>query len=186
MDKMASIDILREIALDQHGYITTAQAEDAGVTKYTLSKLASRKRINRVAYGVYSIPYLPTDRFDNLMLAVLWTGVDNAAISHESALELYEVCDINPRTISVTVPKGVRIKRKGGEGIVLLYENLTTNKKAWRESIPTVKLSHAIKQCIEAGTATYLLEQAIEQGFQKGFLKPSEIQELIELLKVRQ
>lgn len=183
---MTSIDTLREIALDQHGYVTTAQAEDAGVTKYTLSKLASRKRINRVAYGIYSIPHLPTDRFDNLMLAVLWTGVNDAAVSHESALDLYEVCDINPRTISVTVPKGQRIKRKGGEGIFLFYENLSENQISWRESIPTVKLSHAIKQCINAGTATYLLEQAIQGGAQKGFLKPSETQELTELLKARQ
>lgn len=183
---MTSIDTLREIALDQHGYATTAQAENAGITKYTLSKLASRKRINRVAYGVYSIPHLPTDRFDNLMLAVLWTGVDDAVISHESALDLYEVCDINPRVISVTIPKKQRIKRKGGEGITLFHENLNPDQKGWRESIPTVKLSHAIKQCIDAGTATYLLEQAIAQGEEKGFLKPSDTKELTELLRARQ
>ena len=70
-DIVFNIEKLREVALDQHGFVTTAQALGEGVSKATLSKLAARGRIEHVAHGVYRVPQVPADRFDRFMLAVL-------------------------------------------------------------------------------------------------------------------
>lgn len=174
-----NIEKLREVALDQHGFVTTAQALDEGVSKATLSKLAARGRIERVAHGVYRVPQVPADRFDRFMLAVLWTGAPEALVSHESALDMYGVCDVNPKVIDVTVARGRRISRQGGEGYSLHRENAAAADVAWREGVPVVSLRRAIEQCLEAGTPTYLLEQAVENGLAEGFLTPAEAKELV-------
>lgn len=179
------IDRLREVALDQHGFVTTAQALGEGVSKATLSKLAARGRIERVAHGVYRIPQVPADRFDRFMLAVLWTGAPEAIVSHESALDMCGVCDVNPKAIDVTVARGRRIARRGGEGYELHSEDIAAVDRAWREGVPVVRLRKAIEQCIIAGTPTYLLEQAVENGLAQGFLTAAEARDLNEKLEAR-
>ena len=173
-DTVFDIERLREAALDQHGFVTTAQAAGLGVSKATLSKLASRGRIERVAHGVYRVPQVPAGHFDRFMLAVLWTGAPEALVSHESALDLYGVCDVNPRDVDVTVARGRRISRRGGEGYHVHRADVEEADRAWREEVPVVALRLAIEQCLDAGTPTYLLEQAIENGLAEGFVTGAE------------
>ena len=45
------------------------------------------------------------------MLAVLWTGAPEAALSHETALAVRGYGDINPGKVHVTVRAGRRIRR---------------------------------------------------------------------------
>ena len=182
---MHDIDKLREIALDQHGFVTTAQAHDAGVSKATLSKLTARGRIERVAHGVYRIPQTPRSHFDRFMLAVLWTGAPEAIISHESALDLYNVCDINPKTIDVAVARDRRISRCGGEGYSIRHIDIEEADRVWREEVPVVKLRLAIEQCLEDKTPTYLIEQAIKNGLETGFITKTEAAALTETMEAR-
>ena len=97
------IDRLREVALDQYGFVTTAQAEEAGVSAPSLAMLVKRGRLERVVRSVYRVPQVPPSSFDRFMLALLWTGCDEAALSHETALDAYDVCDVNPTSIHVVV-----------------------------------------------------------------------------------
>jgi len=161
---VTNIDKLREVALDQHGFVTYQQAIREGVTQPALSMLLDRNRIERVAYGVYRVPQVPATQYDQFMLAVLWTGVPEACLSHETALLLRELCDVNPRKIHITVNKGRRFKREGGEAYQLHYQNLLSNQKAWFVQMPIVDIPTAIEQCIESGLPSYLVEQAISRA----------------------
>lgn len=165
-----NIEMLREIALDQHGFVTTEQALEAGITYASLSMLVKRGRLERVGHGVYRVPQIPATRYDRYMLAVLWTGVPEAALSHDTALDTYDVCDINPTSIHITVAKGRRIKRSGGEGYALHYSSLDRAQITWWEQIPVVTLTTAIEQCINSAVPDYLLIQAIENGRRLGLL----------------
>lgn len=167
---MTNIESLREIALDQHGLVTTEQALEVGVTYASLSMLVKRGRLERVVHGVYRVPQIPATRYDRYMLAVLWTGVPEAVLSHDTALDTYEVCDINPTSIHITVTKGRRIKRGGGEGYTLHYANLDPVQITWWEQIPTVTLPVAIEQCINSAVPDYLIIQALENGRRLGLL----------------
>jgi predicted transcriptional regulator of viral defense system len=119
------------------------------------------------------------------MLAVLWTGAPEAVLSHDTALDAYEVSDINPTSIHITVAKKRRIARQGGEGYTLHHQDLTDNQKTWWEGIPIVTLYTAIGQGIASKVPTYLLRQAIERGHQLGLLLDCEQAELMELLEKR-
>lgn len=155
---------IREVALDQYGYITTAQAEEEGVTRHSLAALARRNRLERVAQGLYRVPQVPEMRYGAFMRAILWTGVPEAALSHETALDAYGVSDINPTKIHMTVDKGRRIAKAGGEGYVLHRQKLDPQQRTWWHQIPIVALPCAIEQCIITDVPTYLIRQAIENG----------------------
>ncbi|MGL5829214.1 MAG: type IV toxin-antitoxin system AbiEi family antitoxin domain-containing protein, partial [Angustibacter sp.] len=97
-----------------------------------------------------------------------WTGSDRACLSHDTALDAYEVCDINPTEIHLTVPLGRPIRRAGAKRYRLHYESLTAEQIGWWQGIPTVTLATAIDQCIHNGTPTYLLRQALDTAADRG------------------
>lgn len=98
-----SRDLLWELGETQHGFVTAQQAEGVGISKQALQMLVRRGTLERAAHGVYRLPRYPRSEHDHLMLAVLWTRVPEAALSHETALDAYSISDINPNRIHITV-----------------------------------------------------------------------------------
>lgn len=179
------LERLREVALDQHGFVTTAQAVADGIPKTELPKLASRGRIERVAHGVYRIPQVPTTPHDNWALAVLWTGVAEACLSHETALAAWDVSDVNPDRVHLTVGKHRRLRRAGGERYVIHQRDVDPGLRTWWEGIPITNLPTTIADCIDTGTPSYLIRQAIEIGGRTSLLPASDRDRLIRLLEER-
>lgn len=171
-------------ALDQHGFVTMDDANGAGLTKAMIDNLVARRRLLRVAHGVYRFPELPATEFDPYMLAVLWTRAPEACLSHDTALAAYDVCDINPDRIHLTVNRRRRIRRTEGERYLVHYQDLRREEIGWWQQIPTAKLPTAIKQCIDTGVPTYLLRQAITNAGKAGAL-PAERKQLATELRNR-
>lgn len=178
-------DELWDIATTQHGLVTAQQATEAGVGKQALQMLVHRGTLTRAAHGVYRFPQYPVGEHDQLMLAVLWTRVPEAALSHETALDCYGISDVNPNRIHLTVGKHRRFRRTGADDHVVHYENLDAQQIGWWQEIPTVRPATAIEQCIAFGTPTHLLRQAIERGHAQGFLKTAERDALADQLDAR-
>ena len=176
---------LREIALDQHGFVTARQAEGEGINPIELVKLTSRGRLERAARGVYRVPQVPGSRWDNWALAVLWTGVPEACLSHDTALAAWDISDINPDHIQLTLPKGTRLRRAGGERFVLHYANLDSRQRTWFEQIPITDVPTTIADCIDWGVPTYLIKQAFERTAGTSMLLDRERESLTQRLEVR-
>jgi integrase len=178
-------DELWHIATTQHGFVTAQQATEAGIGRHALQMLVHRGTLQRAAHGVYRFPQYPVGEHDQLALAVLWTRVPEAALTHETALDCYGISDVNPNRIHVTVGKHRRFRRAGDNAYVVHYEDLDAKQVGWWQEIPTVTPATAIAQCIAFGTPTYLLRQAIERGHAQGYLKTGERDALTDLLEAR-
>lgn len=178
-------DELWDVATGQHGFVTAAQATGMGIEKHALQMLVHRGTLERAAHGVYRFPRYPVGEHDNLMLAVLWTRVPEAALSHETALDAYAISDVNPNRIHVTVGRQRRLRRADGADYVIHYEDLGPARIGWWQQIPTVTPATAIAQCLAYGTPTYLLRQAIERGYAQGYLKTAERDALTGALEAR-
>lgn len=178
-------DELWDIATAQHGFVTAQQATEAGIGKQALQMLVHRGTLERAAHGVYRFPNYPAGEHDQLALAVLWTRVPEAALSHETALDCYGISDVNPNRIHLAVGKQRRFRRAGGDDYVVHYEDLAPKQIGWWQEIPTVTPATAIAQCLTYGTPTYLLRQAIERGHAQGYLKATERDELAAALEAR-
>ena len=179
------LDALREVAMDQHGFVTTAQALDEGATHDQLSKMVSRGRLERVAHGVYRVPQVPANRYDNWAKAVLWTGAPEACLSHETALAAWEITDVNPDRIHILVGKGRRLRRAGGERYIVHRHDLDAGQRDWFEQIPITNVPTTIAQCIEWGTPTYLIKQALERTAGTSMLLPRDRDRLAQKLEDR-
>ena len=161
---------LWDVAIEQHGYVTQADARALGIDRLTVDMLVARNQLDRAAHGVYHLPQMPASRYDPYALAVLWTGTPSACLSHDTALAAYEVCDINPGRIHVTVPAARRIRRRGGDRYVVHRQDLDPAQVTWWQQIPTVTLATAMAQSSATRVPGYLLRQALESGRRRGEL----------------
>lgn len=185
MSKNAHINRLREIALNQHGMVTNKQALEAGVSGASLAMLHARGDVERVASGVYRVSFIERSPREELMLATLWAGFPEAALSHETALDLWDVCDVNPMQIDVCIGRGRRIRKQPIGGGLVHKEDLSPSDITVVDGIRTVRPNIAIQQCIKSGTQTRIVKQAIDNARSRGLITPLQEKELATLLEKR-
>lgn len=108
-------EIVVDLASQQWGLVTTAQAKNAGVSAVMLGRLVDKSVLERVRSGVYvstSAGWSPATEVRAQWLALepktmaaerLQTG-PTAVVSHESAAELHRIGDLGSPHICFTVP----------------------------------------------------------------------------------
>lgn len=95
-------DVVREIALDHYGYVTTRDGADADIPAVKLPKLAARGGLRNISYGLYRVPDVLSTRHDQFAEALLRAG-GGSYLHGESVLALFGLADVNPRRIKVAV-----------------------------------------------------------------------------------
>lgn len=175
---MTAQDLLWDAALDQHGFVTLSDARRLGISRDAVTMLARRGKLEQVATAVYRFPRFQSGPAAPYMLAVLWTGEPRACLSHDTALAAYDVSDVNPERVHLTVPPGRRIRRSRGDLYTVHHENLADDEIGWWEEVPTVTLATAIRQCIDGGVPTYLLGQALDRAAEAGRISAADAQSL--------
>ncbi|MDR1186540.1 MAG: hypothetical protein LBK95_03655 [Bifidobacteriaceae bacterium] len=163
---------LWQVALDQYGYVTTLDAAQLGVAEVELRKLAARRKLAKMSQGVYRFPDFPVSQNDQFMEAVLWTRDPLAVLSHETALDLRELSDVNPAAIHVTVPKRKNPIRRihMPDAFALHYEDLRPDQRGWWEGVPCVTAGTSIDQATVSLPRPDLIRQAIDQAESRGLI----------------
>ena len=98
---------LFELASQQAGYFTTRQAKRCGFSRSLLSHHAREGLYYRVYQGVYRLRDYPSTPREEVVAALLAAGED-AVVSHDSALDLYDLSDVVPAAIHITVSRSRR------------------------------------------------------------------------------
>lgn len=161
---------LAESAADQFGLVTLADTRAVGYLDTSVAEMARRGRLERVSRGVYRIPFMPGGRLGPYMEAALWPVGVRGVLSHETALDLWEVSDVNPAKIHITVPSAHRTQREVPAAYIVHREDLDPGEIGEIEGIPVVALERAIRDCAADGLGLDLIEQAVRHGRGRGLL----------------
>ena len=103
---------LFEIANAQQGFFTAKQAEEVGYVNNNHSYHVKSGHWIRENRGVYRLAFFPRSDDEQKVVYALWSqnrdGIIQGVYSHETALAHYEISDINPTKLHMTVPKSFR------------------------------------------------------------------------------
>jgi len=156
-------------AAEQHGLVTPADAVAVGGTRMGLVLLERRGIIERLAHGVYRIRELAGDRLEQHQEALL--RFPTAVLSHDTALDLHELCDINPAKIHITVPRRLRVRKEVPAWLALHRRNLDEAEIAWHEGLAIVTPARAILDGIETNVGQRFIDEALEAARRKNLLR---------------
>ena len=103
---------LTKLAATQSGFFSAAQAKDIGYSYQAQKYHADRGNWVKVERGIYRVPEWPIGRFDHLVQWTLWSR-GRAIASHDTALAVHDLGDVNPSRVHLTVPRNFRAKAPG-------------------------------------------------------------------------
>jgi hypothetical protein len=119
---------LFNLASEQHGYFSTAQAARCGYAPDMLMYHVKQGTFERVHRGVYRFRDFPFSPREDVVAAWLAVGKDKAVVSHESALDLWDLSDVVADAVHVTVLRARRsLARRPPPGVIV-----HTTTRPWR------------------------------------------------------
>jgi predicted transcriptional regulator of viral defense system len=172
---------LYEIAEPQYGFFTTKQAKDAG---YDESKHAYHVRAGnwiREYRGIYRLRNFPSPERPDLMLWFLWSrdrnDIPQGVYSHDTALALYDLSDVNPSKLHMTVAKAFRRNSAIPRILVLHKADLTPTDSQDILGVRATTPVRTIADLIAAGkTDEGILKQAMAEGLARGLITRRQIE----------
>lgn len=170
-------DALLERASDQHGYVTSRDARELGIDPTQLRLMAARGRLERAGRGVYRIPVLPRSEHDDLAAAVAWSR-GRGVISHESALVLHGLSDVNPSRVHMSAPRDNHPRARGGELYRVHRRALDPSHVTEVDGIPVTTVERTLRDCLAIGTDPYQLRRALQKAEAEGDVHPDTAQTL--------
>ena len=170
---------LMRIALEQGGLFTAGQAIQCGYNQKNHHYYVKTEQWEKVLRGIYRFKPIESD-LSEYWLWYLWSEGRNkkpqAVFSHETALMLYELSDINPAKIHIIVPKRFR---KGSEIPKILVIHKNDISETDTKSINGFKVTTVLKTLLdlieERRISDELIEQATKEALLKGYLSKVDI-----------
>jgi len=92
-------------------------------------------------------------------------------VSHESALQLHGLADVNPSRIHLTVPRDNHPRAAGGELYRTHRRELAASDVTQVDTLPVTTVARTIRDCIATGTDPYQLRLAIDHAERDGTLR---------------
>ena len=108
---MALPEKLQNLLTQSGGTVTTAKANEVGISNERLRLLVKAGELERVSFGVYGSP----DDFVDKMFAIQLRR-PKIIYSHETALFLHDLTDRDPVNYTATVPTGYNTTRMREDG----------------------------------------------------------------------
>lgn len=149
---MAMPNELQSVLKQNGGIVTTAQANEVGVSNERLRLLVHSGDLERVTTGIYVLP----DEFTDKMFVVQLRR-PKIIYSHETALFLHELTDRDPINYMVTVPTGYNPTRLREDGFTVftikreLHEiGVTKLTTMFGNSVTVYDLERTICDCLRS------------------------------------
>jgi predicted transcriptional regulator of viral defense system len=163
---MPNHSALFQVAEQQAGYFTAVQARQAGFSRSLLSYHVGTGRFARVKPRIYRLVQFPALPHEDLFVAWLQAGPD-AVISHDSALVLYDLSDLLPSQIHVTVPRTASRRRPG---LRLHTKRLEPEDVTRYGGLPVTTVIRTLVDVAAAGLAAEQVQQAIQEALRRGLV----------------
>lgn len=173
---MTYYDDIYEIAVDNYGLITSAEAKELGISDQDMKMLEKRGRLIKRGHGVYKLArYVPTP-YDAYAEAVVLVG-PHAYLYGESVISMLELAPTNPSRVFVATPS--RIRKQLPEYIVLIKAD---DELTHYEGIPSQSAHDAILACRKT-MMPERLEDATREAERQGYITNDQTAELLKELE---
>ena len=171
------------MAEGQQGYFTAKQAAEAG---YKLGSQAYHVKSGnwmRVERGIYRLARFPQSAEEQLVIYALWSrnrlGDQEGVYSHQTALSIHELSDVNPSKLHLTVPTAFRRRARVPKILVLHRASLDKKDIEQRQGFAVTRPLRAIADVSGAESVSRdIIKQALTEGRKRGLITLREMAEL--------
>lgn len=140
-------DRLFEVASAQAGYVTNAQAHEAGYSLPLLQFYVHKGRLERVQRGILRLVHYHPGEHEDLVPLWLWSEQEGV-FSHGTARMLHNLSDALPGKRPMTVPASWSKRRlRLPRGLVLHFADLPKAAMTWLGPVPLTTPLRTVADC---------------------------------------
>lgn len=177
-------DLLFQIAERQQGYFTSSQAEECGFSPTNYHRYLNSGEWVKELRGIYRLAHYPITERPELVLWSLWSrnraGKVQGVWSHETALDIYELSDVMPAKLHMSVSKKFRKRTPTPKILTLHFADLTeSDVQSQQGYLVTTPLRTIIDIAEDGELSQDLISQAIHEALQKGVVSRKELEQAI-------
>jgi predicted transcriptional regulator of viral defense system len=175
----ASEERLFQLASEQQGYFTTAQAIKAGFQDATHPYHIKNGDWIREWRGIYRITRYPRTDDGHYALWSLWSrnrkGMRQGIYSHQTALSLFDLSDIMPEKIHMTVPLAFRRHSEIPGVLILHHGKIMPREIEEREGYGVTRPVRTIVDLVmEESVSVEIIRQAFQEAKKRGLMTEDE------------
>lgn len=194
MKTVDALLVVGELAASQWGLFTAKQAQDRGVTRLLLSRLANVGQIRRLAHGVYRDGGAPSEEFEDLRAAWLSTdpsrlaeeriddGTDGITITGPTAAALHAMGDLRPEPYEFSTAARRQTQR---DSIRFRHRELAPGHVTIRHGLPVTTVARTIADLVEDRTDLSLVADVLRDAVNDRTVDLGELRTLLAPLAAR-
>ncbi|MFH1531820.1 MAG: type IV toxin-antitoxin system AbiEi family antitoxin domain-containing protein [Pseudomonadota bacterium] len=169
----------------QQGLFTAKQAGEAGYSDAARVYHVKSGNWLRKARGVYQLVDYPNTERPDLALWSLWSrGVDDVPVgvySHQTALSIHELTDLQPAKLHMSVPMKFRRRSAIPKILVLHWQDLPVTDIIEMEGYCVTRPLRAIVDLLQSGEVhPGILQDGIKQGMDRGLITIAEVRKALD------
>ena len=171
---------LYETAEAQQGFFTTKQAKAAGFAENTHPYHVQVGNWVREHRGIYRLAQFPQADRPDLVVWSLWSKNRNqeteGVYSHQTALSLHDLSDLNPSQLDMTVPTKFRRNSEIPGILVLHFADIPAVDVEAGTGFKFTRPLRTILDLMEADTVEHsFIRQALRQALHRGLITRQQI-----------
>lgn len=179
-----AIEIVADLAAQQWGLLTTAQARNSGVPPFMLARLADQGILMRIRHGVYAFSSTPST--PALEIRAQWLSLEPAimaaerrnnnhhwaVVSHETAAELHGIGDLPDDMITFTTSK----RRQSRQPDIRFHTTVLNSEEiTYLDGLPVTTVARTILDLTQAGHEPGHLRDIITDALTTGVATKDEL-----------
>jgi predicted transcriptional regulator of viral defense system len=170
------------VAESQGGFFTAKQAEEAGFDRTHHAYHVSAGNWGREHRGIFRLEHFPANERPDLVRWSLWSrdrqDRPQGIYSHQTALSIYDLSDVMPSKLHMTVPRSFRKNSEIPAVLILHYADLPAEVIEEREGFRVTRPIRTILDLSESQELSPdLLGQAFAEARKRGLITESETKE---------
>jgi predicted transcriptional regulator of viral defense system len=171
---------LLSTAKAQQGLFTAKQAKAAGYSEKNHGYHVRTGSWLRLHRGIYRLVDFPGAPQPDLALWALWSrdraGRPQGVYSHQTVLSHFDLSDVNPARLHMTVPPHFRRNAPIPKPLTLHYASLAAADIEESGACRVTRPMRAIMDILSDGSESIdILAQSLEQGLRRGLIRLNEV-----------
>ena len=175
--RTGNLQRLYEFASAQAGYFTAAQARELGYSARSVVHHVGAGHFARLGRGFYRLVGVPAGPYEDVVAAWLRFGSRNAVVSHETALELYQLAPSRSREIHLTVAREDRPRSSTPKGLRLhtVTDRLRRKEVTTRFGVQLTSPARTIADIADVAVDPDVVFEATARALHSGLTSAAEL-----------
>jgi predicted transcriptional regulator of viral defense system len=157
---------LLALAYSQAGYFSASQAHELGFSYQAQKYHVDTHNWVRTERGIYRLPEWLDGPWDSLVRWTLWSG-GRGVVSHETALAVHDLSDVDPAQVHLTVPSGFGARH---QGVVLHHDVLAATDVERREGYSITSPVRTLLDVAAGDLSQEHVDNAVHEAAERGLI----------------